>query len=588
VPATTLQTLAANAKSDAHPDLGRSTDPTQNAFRDADRFVKRWGLRFNIPMTTYKHSSEYEVPYLSPRALLTHHLTKAPELLFGGVHDLEAAKTLLQTFWDAYKLSHPEHQVFSEAGAGTVLLRTTIPVLFHGDEGRGIRKGNTTVCSLESPFGLDSNTSHKYDIMDCCQEDADDVLQCDFQNLNLKFHSYLTKFLVFLLPGKIYKNSDVMTGLLEVVFRDLRSLFYEGIVVGRQVFNVACVGCKGDLAWFAKLGQLDRCYLHLSNDGALMCHECLAGTPDKPFEDLTAAPAWSSSIYQVRPWSTAPTTGLLQVPFDKTKPEAILRRDIFHNTKVGVLQDYIASSMLLIAHLGYFVVPERVGNGVDATLGRMFAHFKLFCSAKGASPNMHGFNRSYLNAKTKKHYPWAKCKGSDAMLLLEWLKVLCTACLNRLLKPDDARLLEGIHTGATAARTFLHSMYQHGLWWKQSCAKFILHHANRFLKCYHFMAYVCLHELNGFAGFAMKPKLHMLCHGVHEIRERMPHKRQPSSLMFGCEANEDFIGRVCRLSRKVHQRRLCERVINMYLAKAFALRRKYLRSPQCGKKRKRN
>ena len=165
----------------------------RNAFRDADRLVKRWGLRFKIPLSIYEHSKEYHVPYLSPRALLTHHLTKTPELLFGGLKDLEAAKLHLQSFWDAYKLTHPSHTVFEEAAAGTLLLRTTIPVLFHGDEGRGVRKGNTTVCSLESPFGLDTYTSDKYDVMDCCKQNAaDDVRLCDYQNLNLKFHSYLT------------------------------------------------------------------------------------------------------------------------------------------------------------------------------------------------------------------------------------------------------------------------------------------------------------------------------------------------------------------------------------------------------------
>ena len=381
-----------------------------------------------------------------------------------------------------------------------------------------------------------------------------------------------------------------MTGLLEVVFRDLRSLFYEGIVVKNEVYNVACVGCKGDLAWFAKLGQLDRCFLHLSyTEDRMMCHECLAGTTDKPFEDISTVPGWSSTIYQARPWSRMPATGLLQVPFDKTKPEAILRRDIFHNTKVGVLQDYIASSMLLIVELGYFAVPERAGNSRDATLARMFGHFKLFCSTKQCSPNMHGFSKSFLNATTRKHYPWAKCKGSDAMLLVEWLELVCVSCLNRLQQdPSHARILEGIQAGATAARTFLKATYNHGLWWKQACSKFMLRHGQRFLKCYNFMAHVCLHELDGFAGYAMKPKLHMLSHSMFEIRNCLPHDRQASCLMFGCEANEDFIGRVCRLSRKVHQARVCERVLTMYLTKSFALHKKYVCSPVFTNKRKHN
>ena len=100
------------------------------------------------------------------------------------------------------------------------------------------------------------------------------------------------------------------------------------------------------------------------------------------------------------------------------------------------------------------------------------------------------------------------------------------------------------------------------------------------------MAHVCLHELDGFAGYAMKPKLHMLSHSMFEIRNCLPHDRQASCLMFGCEANEDFIGRVCRLSRKVHQARVCERVLTMYLTKSFALHKKYVCSPVFTNKRK--
>ena len=124
------------------------------------------------------------------------------------------------------------------------------------------------------------------------------------------------------------------------------------------------------------------------------------------------------------------------------------------------------------------------------------------------------------------------------MLLVEWLEVVCVSCLNRLQQdPSHARILEGIQAGATAARTFLKATYNHGLWWKQACSKFMLRHGQRFLKCYNFMAHVCLHELDGFAGYAMKPKLHMLSHSMFEIRNCLPHDRQASCLMSGCEAN---------------------------------------------------
>ena len=53
------------------------------------------------------------------------------------------------------------------------------------------------------------------------------------------------------------------------------------------------------------------------------------------------------------------------MPCDPSQPESILRRDIFHNLKVGVLQGFIAGSVVLIAELGY--VTSTRARGTSAT-----------------------------------------------------------------------------------------------------------------------------------------------------------------------------------------------------------------------------
>ena len=455
----------------------------------------------------------------------------------------------------------------------------TIGNLFHGDEGRGVRKGNTVVCSMETPIGLDSYTSDCYSGEPCCRQHGDRVRPVDFQNVNLRFHSFLTKFLLFLLPGKVYKDnngSNIMDGLLRVVFQDLRALYYEGVQIGSRVWNLACIGCKGDLQWFLKLGGLQRSFARLSHKSEQeCCHECLAGGPQYPWEDLSENPAWAATSYKVIPWTEEPSSGMLLVPYDRSKPEAILKRDVFHIAKVGVLQDFVASAMLLVLELGYF---PGESNARSSQLERLHSHFNLFCSAKGRSPALHSFTKQFLNCPTRKHYAWCKSKGSDTVLLVQWVVVLAAACLNAMRDPQHAKILRAIRAAAQSADAWLKKLYSHGLWWKPSCGRAVLQLGNRFLKAYNYLAFEALQMQ--FPAFAMKPKIHLLAHVLQDLRTALSQgsSRILSCNVNNCEMNEDFIGRICRLARKCHQKRVMERVLNMYLVKAHLLHKRYVKS----------
>ena len=571
VPATTLQALSAGNAGRALGPSGRS-----NAFRDASRFVRKWGLKWNIQPSYYHYSKDTIIPYLSPRAMVGHLLAKCPQLLFGGIQNTQDAQQQLLSFWEGYRSTHSDHQVFETHND---YLMNVLPMLWHGDEGRGVRRGNTAVSTLESPFGLDSYSEDVYDRCDCCTPDVDPELW-KRQNVNLKYHSFLTKFLVFAIPKRFYKGNSVIMDLCKIIALELRSLFHEGIFINGKLWFVALLGLKGDMAWFLKVAELERCYNRLSTlQDKACCHECLAGQAGTPFEDTSRNPAWKSTRYVQRPWRQAPSSGLMQVPFDRSAPEKVLRRDIFHASKVGTYQDYIAGSILLVAELGYFDDASQ-GNSRQKILQRMHGHFRLYCSAAGKSPALMSFSKGFLNVPSRKHYGWAKCKGSDATLLMEWISVMAGSCLNKLLNEDHRATLLAIRTGAQAGNKWLDQMYKHGLWWTPCCAVAINELGRKFVQRYTYLAWVCLHKWK-FPAFAMKPKLHMLCHTIIETDEMVANNsgRVLSCLAFNCEANEDAIGRLSRISRKVHQARVCERVIEMYLTKAHALFKRYVRNP---------
>ncbi|CAE7615368.1 HERC1 [Symbiodinium natans] len=382
VPATTLQRLRQAAAEDEQRPEGSTSyriDKEWNSFRKAERLVRKWGLKWNIKTSYYEYNQDVIIPYFSPRDIVRYLLQTHPELLFGGATTMQQRKQTLTEFWAAFKGFHSSHEVYTTHGD---YLDGVVPLLWHGDDGRGVRKGTTTLCTIETPFGLDAFNPQCEDLQTCCKQAGVSNRILQQQNVNLKRHSFLTKFLLFAVPKKYTKCDSLLQGLCAIISRELRALFYEGVVVQGRLWFGACVGCKGDLAWYQKLAELSRCFNKVvCKDNEEMCHECKAGSAARPFEDISSSPSWGSTIFAERPWTQPPTTGLLQVPCDRAAPERILRRDIFHNTKVGCFQDFIASSMLLVADFGYF--NDGNANARDKILERMHGHFRLFCLATG-------------------------------------------------------------------------------------------------------------------------------------------------------------------------------------------------------------
>ena len=167
-PAATLRSFSQAAGAD----LGQVTaKPTkQNASRDAHRFVCNWGLSWKVPLSEFKYvdsnNQEHVISYISPISYMTFLVEKAPELLMGGVQNLKQGCRQLGSFWQNYKKLHPTHRLFQDAHPSRTT-SNTFAMCFHGDEGRGKKKGNTAVLMMETCLGVNTaeNIKLKKDMM---------------------------------------------------------------------------------------------------------------------------------------------------------------------------------------------------------------------------------------------------------------------------------------------------------------------------------------------------------------------------------------------------------------------------------------
>lgn len=114
-------------------------------------------------------------------------------------------------------------------------------ICFHGDEGRGLKKGNAAVISVESVLGLgkypfehsempqqppcncslDLPYANRFCLNAGRSIPPSEPHASEMQLLNLKQRSFLTKFVLGILPNKYYKKTDILSRLLEQLVGDL-------------------------------------------------------------------------------------------------------------------------------------------------------------------------------------------------------------------------------------------------------------------------------------------------------------------------------------------------------------------------------
>ena len=601
VPCTTAQRIrlggleeAGEAKSGIiDAEGGRSTPSwSKNASRFAWNTFARYKLGWKIKMSYYDFNpgdgNIIRCPYHSPKDILQYLMEKHPEAVIGGITSSVERALHLESFWAAYQHNEPDHMAFREHQHS---LQSLIPVFYHGDEGRGKRRGNTVVVSLESPLGIfteQQQQSRKPSVACGCNPPAGlkrkyhsmvhglpDRLKTRLvsQRTNMRGHSFLQHWCMFMIPSVWHHTyPQLLLEMMDVISKDFKSLFYDGLTIGGKNFCVAVCGHKGDLKWFTKVASLQRSYEHKGRvRNLLCCHECMAGCGARPWEDMAEIPAWAPTRYSARPWDPNQPPALASIPFSVLSPEKQLRRDPFHTLKVGLFRDHIGSCIVYMVRCDLF---GGIGD-FDSKLQNAHGAFRLWASTMGKTPALRKFTRNFLTYPSFDKFPWMNCKGSDSVLCLQWPIIQCTAFQNdgnNGAHMEMLALMKETSKAAVAIFTFLNS---HGLFYERDCA--ITHYAEitRFINGYILLASKVFN--NGWKLWGLKPKIHLLKHAAFDLHESLT-AGSPTFLnwnAWNCEQNEDFIGRCCRLSRRLDSRHICRRVLECTVLKSYLLHRRF-------------
>lgn len=558
----------------------------KNCSRQAWQVFKRKGLGWDVKLSTFDFQTEsgdiIPIVYISPCDLIPYLMHHHPGVLVGGLQTAQERAVHLKTFWEAYRLGNKDDMIFEEHNNN---LERVLPLFWHGDEGRGKRRGNTVVVSCETAIGTNTVLNSRKRKMETCDcNPALDMKQrfrnlqrnlspeqlkvLELQTTTMKGHSMLHHWPLFIIPSSVHHaHPKALIKLLEILAADFKQLFFDGFTLGGKTFNAAVIGAKGDLKWFGKIA-LQRSW---ENQGRIRdvacCHMCLGGQPGIKWEDVTSdPPPWKATIYAQRPWHLAPA--MLPVPINRFTPEKQYRLDVFHLTKVGIYRDVCGSIICYLAMKGYF---GQQGT-FESKLVTAHMGFILYCRTVGRSPALRTFSRRLFMYDRFDQYPWSNTKGSDTMLLLRWLQVQLVGFENTLLDQSHLQNLQVMRAVCQAARKIFGHLNNHGLWVKRDCAMCFYRELQGFIRGYSALAAALLNDPQ-FNGFAMKPKLHLLRHCSLDISDCLHagHQIQLSLNSTNCEADEDLIGRVCRLSRRLDSRKIGERVLGCCLLKSSIL-----------------
>lgn len=319
--------------------------------------------------------------------------------------------------------------------------------------------------------------------------------------------------------------------------------------------------------------------------GKGICPECLAGLDDLPFEDVSWNPRWLPSEGLENPWDDDDVSPLLQIPGHTARQHEIFRKDPFHIFKQTVGGHWVASAIVLLSDLGYWSSPGQ-SNQADVLLEVAYQDFHHFMKNEWQGhhvANIKNFTRALLHWPKIKTFPYGRFKGSDCMLMIRWLaKVIQkgvlmketnqrqgVSLLDRPLEAWHKPFLQNILLGSTASVEFFRILHTQGVWLSRETSRNLALHCYNFTNSYSGLARLCHGQ--GLRRFTLEPSLHYFHHYAVDVTARL--QAQDSHILSpnqdNCEMDEDFVGRISRLSRAVHASTTTQRTLQRYLIKVW-------------------
>ena len=553
----------------------------QNAERDLNTLFQQEGLSLPIKPTFVTFGLQ-DVPYLSLATWYSYLLGSHPHLVLGGFSTNDwNAPLLLDSFWKNFQCTAPDHAVFDLHGGGNRLSRC-LPFMLHLDEGVGLRKSAVLVLSMQPLFGRE--TAERYVAY---RHEKDIHLRMTMAMFhNCMGSTFLSRFLFTVMSKKMYsgKNTGTYWGMLDILAEECKELMTNGVTINNDTWYPVCLGIKGDQPALIKCGNFKRSFMNLGRNKGC-CWECLAGYDNIPFEDIHDGAAWEGTIGLVDPWPATSPSPLLKIPSYSSNPTLFWKRDPFHAFKQTIGGHFAASLIIFCTVDCGLWKADGLSSSVDEMLGRAFYDFRFWVwhEWRGSVVNhIKSFTRQILHFKDHGSFPSARFKGSDQMIIIRWLRhlILHGPVLESHVTRGDLNLVNSppqawqsdfflaALRGCDGGIRFFHNLHRQGVWLGE-VAKDMHDDCSTFCTSYYRLA-VLSHQ-HGLARFHLEPSLHTFCHFKVELSPTTSSEKtlKMSPACSTTEADEDFVGKICKLSRHVHACTVSKRCIERYLVHCY-------------------
>ena len=461
-------------------------------------------------------------------------------------------RAILSEFWRCYRLWKPEHMIWQWVEEYNVDLSKCLPVLLHADEGRGRKKAPFLIAQYHSFLGFGTNlanerrTHRPYRSM----------------KLNYSESSHIHRLITGCLP-KMTKDEMALSSLLKFMAADAVSMIKDGIVSPQgDRYWVACLNSVGDWAWLAKCASLTRSFHNIhkrpmterSNPKGI-CHWCLAGQRDYPYEDLSSQVAWTRTQWMPndQPWVTRPV--LLDLPHEPSKPSAFFAFDLWHSLHLGVAKSFVAGVFALVSD-------RMISSSIDARFEELTDRYLQWCDESRTTPYVCSITKEscgWLNRSCFPNGMWSK--GHVSTTFLRFLEYFF-----QVTDVSDSFMLKLCAEGTRSINRALDELYGNDLFLSVGVSTSVGRSGMKFLAIYQHLA---LHSFrNGLALFPKMPKIHVCHHCFLDLSSTTTPCVSP--LCYSVQCDEDYVGKKCRLSRRVGTQQSILRTLQRSLAAAYS------------------
>ena len=554
-----------------------------HAERDLLKTFESLGMTIDVDISLYRFGLVH-IAHIKVYAWFRYLLKFRSSLLFGGFEKSQAESQLaMKCFWENLRGTMPDHSVYRTHGDR---LQNCLPYYLFMDEGVGLRKSGVLVISLQPVLGCSTARLFSEKACSCDLSEAELLeVMTQSQSHNSAGSTYNSRFLYSILPKKVHKKNGNLDKLMDKLAQECIDA-QNGIQIRSQTYYPICLGVKGDAPQLIALGHFTRGFSRMGHHKGC-CWECQAGEAGFPFEDTGFSPAWSSTLYSVRPYTNP--SPLLRIP-GRANPEQFFNRDAFHTFKQNIGCTFLSSSVVFLCEQGYFPGLAGQSHSMEALLERAYRDFAHFTKREWPGKTMQSlkmFTKDLFKWSRQAAFPAGRFKGSDVMLMLRWVQFALShgfvqptsdppsrpGCspMTAPLQGWHAPFLNHILKGCEAGLRFFHIVHRNGIWLPRNTTRSLGLSAAEFTQSFSTLAKLSLQQ--HLPRYHLVPSLHAMHHfyidAQNFLRSRPKCQYSMSPGVTNCEADEDFVGKAARLARKVHARSTTQRTLERYRVKMW-------------------